>query len=222
MSNAYVLLSGGIDSTTCLAIAERQFENVAGVSFNYGQRHLKEVDQARAICDHYDMPHVLLNAPIAEGGLTDETLEMPDASYDELPEGVSPTYVPFRNGTMLALLAGHASVDEDAEALFFGAHADDAANWAYPDCTPEFIGGMANAIYIGTYHKLRLFTPLIFMNKQEIITLGTKLGVPWELTWSCYEGKALHCGICPTCRSRREGFALAGVVDPTPYEALVI
>jgi len=220
MSRAYVLLSGGIDSTTCLAIACKQFDgSVTGVSFNYGQRHTKEIEHARMVCESYGITHEVLSARglIAQGGLTDESLEMPNVSYADLPTGMSPTYVPFRNGTMLAILTSHASPDPDAEAIYFGAHADDAANWAYPDCTPEFIGGMANAIYIGTYHKIRLYTPLIFMDKAQVIMEGEIQGAPWELTWSCYEGKELHCGICPTCRSRREGFFQAGVDDPTEY-----
>ncbi len=120
---------------------------------------------------------------------------------------------------MLSLITSYAATDPEAEAIYFGAHADDAANWAYPDCTPEFIGGMANAIYIGTYHKIRLYTPLMFMNKAAIIRLGNDLEVDWKLTWSCYEGKELHCGVCPTCRSRREGFIGAAVEDPTEYAA---
>jgi 7-cyano-7-deazaguanine synthase len=220
MSKAYVLLSGGIDSSTCLGLAiENHQESVVGVSFNYGQRHTKEIEHAKMVCDSYGVEHKILNARglIAKGGLTDEDLEMPNVSYDDLPQGVSPTYVPFRNGTMLSLLTSYASTDDEAEAIYFGAHADDAANWAYPDCTPEFIGGMANAIYIGTYHKIRLYTPLIFMQKPDIVSLGEEVRVPWELTWSCYEGGEIHCGVCPTCRSRRDGFALAGVQDPTEY-----
>jgi len=220
MSKAYVLLSGGIDSTTCFAIAMHQFEgSVTGVSFDYGQRHTKEIEHARKVCEHYNVPHEVLSARglIAQGGLTDESLEMPHVSYADLPTGMSPTYVPFRNGTMLAILTSHASTDPTAEAIYFGAHADDAANWAYPDCTPEFIGGMANAIYIGTYHKIRLYTPLIFMDKAQVIVEGDQHEAPWALTWSCYEGTETHCGVCPTCRSRREGFILAGVEDPTEY-----
>jgi len=220
---AYVLLSGGIDSTTCLAMAHKQFSgSVVAVSFNYGQRHTNEIEHAAEICTRYDVRHDIIQVPelLGRGGLNDETLEMPNASYDDLPEGVSPTYVPFRNGFMLSTLASHAAPDEECEALFFGAHADDAANWAYPDCTPEFIGGMANAIYIGTYHKIRLYTPLIFLDKAGVIREGDRLGVPWSLTWSCYEGRDVHCGVCPTCRSRMEGFLLAGVSDPTVYAGI--
>ncbi len=226
MPKAYVLLSGGIDSTTCLAQAVEDWDGlVCGVSFNYGQRHTKEIEHAQIIAETLNCAFIEkdISGLIGKGGLTDNSLVMPQVSYDDLPEGVSPTYVPFRNGTLLSAITSLAASDSEAVAIYFGAHADDAANWAYPDCTPEFIGGMANAIYIGTYHKLRLYTPLIFMNKQQVIDLGMRLGVPYHLTWSCYEGNDLHCGTCPTCRSRKEGFRLAlggaGITDPTEYAA---
>jgi 7-cyano-7-deazaguanine synthase len=221
MPKAYVLLSGGVDSTTALAIANDQWGGrVAAVSVNYGQRHTNELDYARKVCDYFSNQHIIkdISGFISTGGLTDGNLEIPPVGYDELPHGVSPTYVPFRNGTLLSLAAGMASVDPEAEAVYCGVHAEDAENWAYPDCTPEFMGGMANAIYVGTYHKIRLYTPLIWMTKHQIVQAGTRLGVEWSLTWSCYEGRELHCGVCPTCRARKEAFALANVIDPTSYE----
>ncbi len=220
MPKAYVLLSGGVDSSTALAIADKDWNGrVCAVSVKYGQRHLKEIDQAMEIAKHFEHQHITrdITGFIQKGGLTDEKLEIPSVSYDELPHGVSPTYVPFRNGTLLSLVAGMAAVDKEAEAVYIGVHAEDAENWAYPDCTPEFMGGMGNAIYVGTYHKIRLYTPLIWMKKHEIVTLGSQLGVPWELTWSCYEGHQWHCGECPTCRARKEAFILARTEDPTIY-----
>jgi 7-cyano-7-deazaguanine synthase len=194
---------------------------VCGVSFIYGQRHTKEADHAEQICDHTSCAFLKkdISGIIGQGGLTDNSLIMPQVSYDDLPTGVSPTYVPFRNGTFLSAITSLAATDPEAAAIYFGAHADDAANWAYPDCTPEFIGGMANAIYIGTYHRIRLYTPLIFMNKRQIVRRGYDIGAPLEMTWSCYEGGEIHCGTCPTCRSRREGFIHAGISDPTRYVA---
>ncbi len=221
MPKAYVLLSGGIDSSTCLAIASRDWNGrVAAVSVLYGQRHPKEVKCARAVAKCYEAQHIVrdISGFIQKGGLTDDNLEIPPVGYDELPKGVSPTYVPFRNGTLLSLITGMAAVDKEAEAVYFGAHAEDAENWAYPDCTPEFIGGMANAIYVGTYHKIRLYTPLMFMKKSEVVRLGRDLMVPWNLTWSCYEGGDFHCGVCPTCRARQDAFKDAHVTDPTVYE----
>ncbi|KAH0533925.1 hypothetical protein GP486_008951 [Trichoglossum hirsutum] len=108
---------------------------------------------------------------------------------------------------------------EGAAGIYFGAHSEDAAGWAYPDCTPEFIGAMANAIYIGSYRTIRLYTPLQWLMKKDIVELGFDLGVPFEDTWSCYKGEALQCGVCPTCRSRREAFEAIGEEDPTEYAA---
>lgn len=218
MTKALVLHSGGIDSTTCLYMAAETYGEgeIEGVSINYGQRHSKEIDHAKEICGALGCGHLTLNiTPPPPSMLTDPSKEVPDVSYDDIT-GVSPTYVPFRNGLLLSTIAGVASA-KGAEAIYFGAHAEDAQNWAYPDCTPEFIGAMANAIYIGTYHKVRLVTPLEWLTKWEIIRAGTELKVPWKLTWSCYKGETLHCGVCPTCRSRRVGFKAAGISDPTVY-----
>lgn len=220
MSKAYVLLSGGVDSSTALAMANEDFGgSVTAVGVKYGQRHTKELLCARAVARHFSNEFIERNITgfISEGGLTDENLDIPAVDYEDLPHGVSPTYVPFRNGTFLSLVAGMAATDPEGEAVYCGVHAEDGTNWAYPDCTPEFMGGMANAIYVGTYHKVRLYTPLIFMKKHEIVTAGTRLGVCWEDTWSCYEGRHDHCGICPTCRARKQAFADASVPDPTQY-----
>jgi len=221
MPKAYVLLSGGLDSTVVLAMANETHEGrVCAVSVNYGQRHTVELDRAQEICRYYSNQHIIrdLSSVIQKGGLTDDSLKIPEQSYEELPEGVSPTYVPFRNGTMLSLLAGMASCDDEAEAIYCGVHSEDGDNWAYPDCTPEFIGGMANAIYVGTYHKIRLLAPLQYMRKWEVVAAGARLRAPLELTWSCYEGREKQCGVCPTCRARKDAFTTAQIWDPTVYE----
>lgn len=221
MSKAYVLLSGGIDSSTCLAIALRAHGSATGVGINYGQRHQKELDHAQlvAIALGADSITKVIRGVISKGGLTDDDLKIPTVSYSQLPHGVSPTYVPFRNGTLLSVVAGMASIDDEAEAVYYGAHAEDAENWAYPDCTPEFITAMKTAIRIGTYNKIKLEAPLMRMKKSEVVLAGEDLRVPWELTWSCYEGGRYHCGVCPTCRARRDAFVDAGVIDPTTYIA---
>lgn len=259
-TRAFVLLSGGIDSTTCLYIAREQFDGVEAISIDYGQKHDKEMFYARSTCKTLDIQHTILTLdPATLGGegvmLTDADTVIPSISYDEI-RGVSPTYVPFRNGCLLSLVTAHAqkwvmkSVNELAKeapsdyfgnecteddikqaslgmhdsiaGVFFGAHAEDAYNWAYPDCTPEFIGAMANAIYVGTYHTIRLHTPLMWMKKHEIIQCGEQFSVIWSDTWSCYAGKTYHCGVCPTCRARKEAFTIANVYDPTIYEDLIV
>lgn len=228
---AHVLLSGGIDSSTCLGFAVRDcgFENVIAYSVNYGQRHLKEMECAKRVAAHFGVKHEIVELPgIPKAGLTDHGAHIPNVSYNELT-GVSPTYVPFRNGQLLSRLSGIAQHRVEMERkrapinidgwIYFGAHAEDAAGDAYPDCRLDFVGAMAAAIYIGTYHAVRVKAPLIEMFKPEIVMAGEELGVPWHLTWSCYKGEDKHCGVCPTCRARKDGFKHAGVNDPTEYTA---
>lgn len=247
---AYVLLSGGLDSTTCLHIAMTQTDQVEAISVNYGQRHSRELEFAARTCARYGIPHKILNIEGILSGkgvmLSDASIAIPNISYSEI-KGVSPTYVPFRNGTLLSLITAQAQkwVNQESDSLarhyvslgngvsvskeqavfdmrdsvgvYYGAHADDAANFAYPDCTAEFNGAMANAISVGSYYTIKLITPLQWMDKTEVVLKGHKLGVLFENTWSCYKGEPLHCGVCPTCRSRREAFIAAGVKDPTVY-----
>ena len=221
-STALVLHSGGIDSTVCLYQAIHDHDDdpqrVHALSIDYGQRHTKEIRCARNICESVGIKHAISKGvSVPPSMLTNPDIEIPDASYDDLPEGVSPTYVPFRNGLLISYTAGIAQAT-GCSSIYFGAHAEDAQNWAYPDCTPEFIGAMANAVYIGTYHQVRLVTPLEWLTKDQIIVMGSALRVPFKLTWSCYAGGELHCGTCPTCRARHQGFEKAGFVDPTRYE----
>lgn len=233
--HAYVLLSGGIDSTTCLYMAHAHNDiGVTAIGFDYGQRHKRELEYARLTCDQLGIVHQTIPLPdiIPTTMLTNKYTPLPDKSYSEI-EGVSPAYVPFRNGLMLSALASIASgayenmkrswgyegrnINGPEWRIYFGAHAEDSANWAYPDCTPEFVGAMANAIHVGTDGAVRLYTPLQWMNKAKIIQVGQRYGINWKLTWSCYEGGDVHCGRCPTCRARKAGFEAAGVKDPTTY-----
>lgn len=223
---AVCILSGGLDSTVALARAVERHgaQNVRAVSFNYGQKHSKELHRARDISEFFDVPHTVhtLKLPSSALSAKDPTQDIPDISYDDI-KGVSPTYVPFRNGNFIsaaaALAQKWAQDERQNKFLYIGTHAEDAANDAYPDCRLDFIGAMGSAIYIGTYHSVRLSAPLIEHTKAEIVVLGTALGAPLKHTWSCYKGEELHCGVCPTCRARREAFAIAGVVDPTEYAA---
>lgn len=234
MTKAAVLLSGGIDSTVALYMAAKRHgaDNVTGLSVSYGQRHRKEIEYADRSCDDLGAGRKIVDIgsiiPITM--LTDESREVPSIAYSDIV-GTSPTYVPYRNGLLLSvaasvfhggLLNGEFGDIGDVEnsgehSLYYGAHAEDAQDWAYPDCTPEFNGAMANAIYVGTYAQIRLLTPLQWMTKKDIILAGQALGVRWENTWSCYKGGEVHCGECPTCRARRAGFESAGVTDPTDY-----
>lgn len=231
---AFVLLSGGIDSSTCLGYAVRDVgrNNVTAISIDYGQRHTKEMDHARKVATYFPVEHEIHHIQgIPKAGLTDHNAEIPNVPYSHL-SGVSPTYVPFRNGQFISKIAGIAQARVEAlnkqspnvaaeqwtGLIYFGAHAEDAAGDAYPDCRMDFVGAIAASVYIGTYHLVRVKAPLIEMNKAEIVTAGFAMGVPYHLTWSCYKGEELHCGICPTCRARRAGFRAAGVTDPTVYK----
>lgn len=230
----FCLLSGGIDSTTTLAMAAEAFpeDPIECVTVDYGQRHLKEAQCAAFQAAHFGADHIVIDAQgLLTGMLVDKgdnNEVIPNVSYAELPHGISPTYVSFRNGTMLSLLAARAQswvmAQEKAgmaatATIYCGIHADDAANDAYPDCTLEFIGAMANAIYVGTYFKVRVRAPLVHMEKASVVSEGFSLDVDYAHTWSCYVGEDEHCGVCPTCRARKQAFIDAGIVDPTEYAA---
>lgn len=209
---ALVLSSGGIDSTTCVGIAvdKHGAANVSTVSFFYGQKHDKELLCAEHIADYYRVKHYVLNladilkysdCPLLKA--SDRKIE--HKSYAEQiaenGEGMVETYVPFRNGLMLssaAALATSIYPGEEVE-LYIGAHADDAAGRAYADCSPEFTKAISEAIFIGTYEKVKVVGPLLNLNKAGVVKKGLELNVPYDLTWSCYEGGDKACGTCGTC-----------------------
>lgn len=231
MSKALVLSSGGVDSTTCIALAIENLgvENVSTTSIFYGQRHDKELECAKAISNYYKIPHYELDlSKIFELSncslLAHSTEDVPEMSYiDQIKqnsEGRVSTYVPFRNGLMLSTAASLADSIYPGEEVFiyYGAHADDAAGQAYADCSPEFADAMNEAISLGTYNKIHVIRPLINMNKSDVVAQGLRLKVPYELTWSCYEGKEKACGKCGTCIDRLNAFKLNNAVDPILYE----
>lgn len=221
---ALVLFSGGVDSTTCLGMAVAQYgkENVTALSVSYGQKHTKEIEASRTIADYYGVEHLYLN--LAEifaysdcSLLSHSEKEIPQESYDRqlaATEGkpVS-TYVPFRNGLFLASAASIA-ISKGCEVIYYGAHADDAAGNAYPDCSNEFDRAMNEAIFIGSGRQCRVEAPFVGMTKARVVKTGLDLKVPYELTWSCYEGQEKPCGKCGTCIDRAEAFRLNGVEDP--------
>ena len=232
MSKALVLNSGGVDSTTCVAIAVDKYgkENVITASLYYGQKHDKELECARKVAEYYGVKHIeedISNVMKYAGNvctLVKTGKDIEHKSYAEQiaenGEGRVATYVPFRNGLLLSIAAAYAdSLFPDEEVyIYYGAHADDAAGRAYADCSPEFAEAMNNAINIGTYGKISVVRPLISMNKVEVVKTGLDLNVPYELTWSCYEGGDMQCGTCGTCIDRRNAFEANGVTDPVPYK----
>jgi len=225
---AVVLLSGGMDSTTALALTVHQgAEAIATVTASYGSLHQeKETEAARRVYAHFLKRHATIHSPIkldlhsaftrSKSALLGND-SMPDSKYSDLSvDGPSATVVPFRNAHLLSS-ATTIALDLEYDTIVFAAHANDAAHWAYPDCTPEFTGAMACAIYVGSMHKVRLTTPFQFSTKAEIVKLAAELGAPLQLTWSCYRGLEKPCGTCPTCLERIGAFKLAGYKDPVEY-----
>lgn len=220
---ALVLLSGGVDSTTCLALAKEEFgENVIALSMFYGQKHSKELASAKAIADFYHVELITMDlakifAHSSCSLLQGSAEEIPQESYDKQlkernGEAVT-TYVPFRNGLFLSTAASIA-LEYECDVIYYGPHADDAAGNAYPDCSIEFNEAMKQAIYLGSGKKLRLEAPFVDKTKKEIVAEGLRLGVPYELTWSCYCGTDKPCRKCGTCIDREQAFLANGVVDP--------
>ncbi len=221
---ALVLSSGGIDSTTCLAMAVEKYgnENVIALSVSYGQKHTKELEAARRVAQYYQVEHLEIDlAKIFEYSdcslLSHSDKDIPKESYAEQLEKTNgtpvSTYVPFRNGLFLSTAASIA-LSKGCGIIYYGAHSDDAAGNAYPDCSFEFNNAMDDAIFIGSGKQLKLRAPFSTMPKSEVVKLGLELGVPYQLTWSCYEGGDKPCGTCGTCIDRRNAFELNGVSDP--------
>lgn len=229
---ALVLNSGGVDSTTCVAIAVDKYgkDNVVTASLYYGQKHDKELKCAQKIAEYYGVRHIERDiSNVMEFAKDVCTLmkggeEIEHASYAEQikehGEGRVATYVPFRNGLFLSIAAAVADSIFPGEKveIFYGAHADDAAGRAYADCSPEFAEAMDRAINIGTYGNITVNRPLINLNKAGVVKIGLGLNVPYELTWSCYEGGEKQCGTCGTCIDRKAAFEANGVKDPVEYE----
>ena len=219
-----VLLSGGVDSTTCLALALKDTspEDVLAVNMYYGQRHEKEMLSARKIAAYYGVELMEMDLSIIFSKsdcslLKSSKNSIPEETYAEQLKKTNgkpvSTYVPFRNGLMLSAAASIA-VSVGAEFVFYGAHADDAAGNAYPDCSPEFARSINDAIYLGTDKQVSVIAPFIHSTKADIVREGLKLGVPYNLTWSCYEGGEKPCGRCATCIDRKKAFEQNGVSDP--------
>ena len=225
---AMVLFSGGIDSTTCLALAIEKYgkENVIPLSISYGQKHEKEVEAARKILEYYGIKgmEMDLTSIFAYSNcslLTHSQEEIPEASYGEqlAQTGGAPvsTYVPFRNGLFLSCAASLA-LSLDCQVIYYGAHMDDAAGNAYPDCSQAFYESMDQAVWEGSGKALHIEAPFINKNKARIVAKGLELEVPYQLTWSCYEGKERPCGVCGTCIDRQKAFEANGIKDPALRE----
>ncbi len=211
-------LSGGLDSATLLFWSAKRFE-VSAVTFDYGSKHNeKEQTAAKELARLAGAGHILIRLPFINDLFQSDLLrsggKVPDGHYED--SSMRSTVVPFRNGIMLSIAIGLAESFE-AKTVLYAAHAGDHA--IYPDCRPGFLKAISEAGREGTYLGVQIVDPFIDMHKKDIVLLGNELRVPFGLTYSCYKGGNLHCGTCGTCVERKEAFRLAGIRDPTQYEA---
>lgn len=215
-----LILSGGADSATLAYHLRDQGHELGFLSFDYGQRHRKELDAAAAIAQAIGAEHVVMELPglgaLLKGSALTDDVPVPHGHY--AAESMRLTVVPNRNTIMLSLAWGVACA-QSCDVLAYGAHAGD--HFIYPDCRPEYVVALEAAFRLGTEgHRkddLRLVAPFIYMDKAQIVKRGLELGVPFEKTWTCYEGKDLACGKCGSCRERLEAFAKCGATDPLEY-----
>lgn len=216
---AIVLFSGGLDSTTALYVARRDGRHPVCLSIHYGQLHERELASAKKISSHLGFEHWIIPISLPWGGsaLTDASLSVPKGRGEsEIAQGIPVTYVPARNSIFLALATSLAET-KGADAIYFGANALDYSG--YPDCRPEFIEAFETVIRRGTQagsegRAIQVMAPLLRLSKKDIVRLAAELGVPFEWTWSCYEGKEFPCGTCDSCILRAKGFREAGIEDP--------
>lgn len=214
-----VICSGGLDSVTLAykVVAESTLTRL--VSFDYGQRHKKELDYARRCAAHLKVPHEVVDIAAVGRLLTGSALTgggmVPEGHYAE--DTMRITVVPNRNAIMLAIAFGVAAADR-ADAVAAAVHGGD--HFIYPDCRPAFVAAFERMqrYALDGLATISFHAPFLQISKSDIVREGARLGVPFAETWSCYKGAALHCGRCGTCVERREAFHIAGVTDPTPYE----
>lgn len=219
---AIVLLSGGLDSTVCMAVARDQGFEPLPISFNYQQRHAREVECARQVAEFYKVNrHLVIDtnmAAIGGSALTDASVVVP--SGDVTRHDIPVTYVPARNLIFLSYALGYAEVT-GADHIFIGVNALDYSG--YPDCRPEFIqlfqqlADYSTKAAVADGRKIKIETPLIQLSKKQIVELGVRLAAPLALTTSCYRGGGVACGTCDSCLLRLKGFAEAGLTDPIDY-----
>lgn len=225
---ALVLFSGGIDSATCLGMAVKKYgaDEVLALSVFYGQKHKKELEAAEKIVAFYNVRLRRLDLSLIFSGsdcslLSSSENEIPTGSYSEQLSGADgkpvTTYVPFRNGLFISSAASIA-LSEGCSVIYYGAHSDDAAGNAYPDCSQQFNDAMSEAIFTGSGGMLRLEAPFVGLTKADVIRTGLSLGVPYHMTWSCYSGGERPCGKCGTCIDRAAAFAANGISDPAMRE----
>ncbi|AFZ03597.1 7-cyano-7-deazaguanine synthase QueC [Calothrix sp. PCC 6303] len=222
---AVILLSGGLDSSTVLYQAQADGCECYAISFDYQQRHRRELESARFLAKKLGVrEHQIINFDLRQWGgsaLTDNQLDLPESrSLEEMADHIPITYVPARNTIFLSFALAYAEAIA-SERVYIGVNALDYSG--YPDCRPDFIQAMQEVFRLGTKQgregePISIIAPLINLKKTEIIQLGNQLGVPWELTWSCYAGEEKACGVCDSCLLRLAAFKELGLVDPILYQ----
>ena len=212
-----VIYSGGMDSFTVLNKALQQGHEVYALSFDYGQRHVKELKVAASVCEKLGVSHKIvdisaINQLIGGSSLTDD-IDVPEGHYEA--ENMKSTIVPNRNMILLSLAVGYA-VSLKASQVYYGAHSGDHA--IYPDCRPEFVQKMDDLCRIANYDAVEIFSPYLNDTKIDILTDGLKMGLDYSQTWTCYNGREKACGKCGACQERLEAFSLNNITDPIEYE----
>jgi len=212
-----VIYSGGMDSFTLLHKARAEGLTVHALSFNYGQRHVRELEAASSVCADLGIPHKVIDiramGEVMAGSALTSEVDVPEGHYEE--DSMKATVVPNRNMILLSLATGYA-VTAGAGAVWYGAHGGDHA--IYPDCRPEFVEKMDAVCRVANYQPVAIEAPFMALNKGEILAEGLKLGLDYGQTWTCYNGRERACGRCGSCVERLEAFASHGVTDPLPYE----
>ena len=216
-NKAVVIFSGGMDSFTVLNMAVKQGFEIYALSFNYGQRHKKELDYASRACAALGVNHKIIdisaiNELIGGSSLTSD-IEVAEGHYQE--ESMKTTVVPNRNMILLSMAVGYA-VSLGATKVFYGAHSGDHA--IYPDCRPEFVNKMNDVCAIANYEAVEIVTPFLHDSKDAILAAGLAMGLDYGQTWTCYNGREKACGKCGACQERLEAFANNQAVDPLTYE----
>lgn len=212
-----VVYSGGMDSFTVLNKAIKDGKDVYALSFDYGQKHSKELDFAANVCKELNVPHKVvdisaINQLIGGSSLTDD-IEIPEGHYEE--ESMKSTVVPNRNMILLSMAVGYA-VSIEASQVYYGAHSGDHA--IYPDCRPEFVEKMNDVCQIANYEPVEIYSPYLNVTKIDILTDGIQMGLDYSKSWTCYNGREKACGQCGACQERLEAFEKNNVVDPLSYE----
>ncbi|MEM3860951.1 MAG: 7-cyano-7-deazaguanine synthase QueC [Thermoplasmatales archaeon] len=219
---AISLLSGGLDSTTLLAFVLSKGYDVTALTFDYGQKHSRELKSAKNVASHYGVQHRIFKIDLRTigGSALTDNLPIPDVPLKDIGTEIPITYVPARNTILLSVALAYAEVD-NASKIFIGANHLDYSG--YPDCRPEYFDAMNNLFKLATKKtveggSIEVEAPLLSYTKGEIVRLAKELNVPLELTWSCYRGGDVACGRCDSCKLRLKGFMEAGEIDPLTYE----